>query len=104
MTGFNSSPVCPACGARFNTPAISGGYVRCPECDSPMFQYRFEGDDDLTPGEFMHLLHPRANNAIGDCRHWFPGGGIIASGKAAAFVVKLWPTLAQVFGKEAADA
>lgn len=104
MKGRSGLPVCPACGGTFDAPAIQGGYVRCPHCDTPMFQYRFD-DDDLTPGDFMHLLHPRANEAINNCRHWFPGSGIVSSSRAAAFVVRLWPTLAQVFAplEEASD-
>jgi hypothetical protein len=96
---MHTKPTCPMCKQSFSDPAIEGGYVRCPHCSTPMFQYRFEGDE-LTPREFMGLLHPRANEAINNCRHWFSGGGVIQSGKAAAFVVRLWPTLATVFQAE----
>lgn len=103
MTGkryVSSTPVCPVCGTGFDTPLIAGGYVRCPACHTPMFQYRYDGDDELTPREFMGLLHPRANRAITDCRRWFGGPGVLRSGMAAAYVLRLWPTLAAIFQKE----
>lgn len=93
-------PTCPICNQKFTDPAIEGGYVRCPYCNTPMFQYRYDTDHDMTPKKFMALLHPRANEAITNSRHWFSGGGVIQSGKAAAFVMRLWPTLATVFQQE----
>jgi hypothetical protein len=65
-----------------------------------MFQYRLDGDEDMTPQRFMASLHPRANEAITNSRHWFTGGGVIQSAKAARFVVQLWPTLAGCFQRE----
>jgi DNA-directed RNA polymerase subunit RPC12/RpoP len=94
---MNAQPTCPLCKQTFQIPSIAGGYVRCPHCETPMFQYRYDDDQDMTPQKFMGLLYPRANEAITNSRHWFNGGGVIQSGKAAAFVVRLWPTLAQVF-------
>lgn len=101
---MDARPTCPICEATFADPAIEGGYVRCPHCATPMFQYRLPGDEDMTPQRFMASLHPRANEAITNSRHWFTGGGVIQSGKAAAFVVRLWPTLAQVFQPQPEDA
>lgn len=102
MSGFDTQAHCPMCEHIFSTPAIEGGYVRCPRCLSPMFQYRLPGEQ-MQPSEFMALLHPRANEAIVLCKRWFTGGGVIASGKAASFVVRLWPTLSLIF-KEPVDA
>lgn len=95
-----SSPRCPMCGDEFSIPSIREGYVRCPKCETPMFQYRMAGDDALTPRAFMGLLHPRANDAIVNCKHWFPGSPMLQSARAAAFVFRLWPVLAEVFQKE----
>jgi DNA-directed RNA polymerase subunit RPC12/RpoP len=99
MTGFDTHAHCTECKHRFDTPAIREGYVRCPACDTPMFEYR-KPDEHMKPSEFMALLHPRANEAIVQCRAWFTGGGVIQSGKAASFVMRLWPTLAQLFAEE----
>ena len=96
-----SSPRCPMCGSAFDIPDISGGYVRCPKCLTEMFQYRFDGDEDMSPKRFMSLLNPRANEAVITCRDWFPGRSRhLRMLRALAFVVRLWPVLAEVFQKE----
>jgi hypothetical protein len=99
MSGFDTQAHCPICKHVFSTPSIEGGYVRCPECETPMFQYRLP-DEHMKPSDFMALLHPRANEAIMNCRPWFTGGGVIQSGKAASFVVRLWPQLSLIFREE----
>ena len=97
---FKTRPRCPMCEHRFETPAISGGYVRCPPCDTPMFQYRRDGDEGMTPKQFTSLLHPRANEAVLECMAWFDNSILSARLKALFFVVRLWPTLAMIFQQD----
>lgn len=101
-TPLSEKPTCPICGQTFDTPEIEGGYVRCPACSTPMFQYRFVGDDDMTPKRFMTLLHGRGNDAINTVAEgrWFSKSAL-RYGKAALFVMRMWPTLALVFEKNA---
>lgn len=93
---------CPTCHSQFRNVAIEDGAVRCPSCKAVIFQYRFEGDETLTPKEFMALLDKRGVAAAKAARRFFPGKlGVAAAGMFIPFV---WPFLANTFAKEdAAD-
>lgn len=92
-----SSLTCPKCLSRFKTVTIEDDEVRCPDCGETIFQYRFPGEENLTPKEFMALLDTRGTDAIRQCRRWFRGKFALVA--AAAFVPYLWTFLARTFEK-----
>ena len=89
------------CGKRFRNVAVEDGAVRCPHCKEVVFQYRFPGDETMTPKEFMALLDKRGVEATRQARRFFPGKLSIAA--AGMFIPFVWTFLAQTFEKGAAD-
>lgn len=92
---------CPSCHAEFKTVCIEDGYIKCPECKTVIFQYRFPGEESLTPKEFMKLLDTRGGDAVRQSRKWFRGKFALAA--AGVFVPYVWTFLAKTFVKPAEE-
>jgi hypothetical protein len=70
--------------------------VRCPNCGAIVFQYRFAGDEKLTPGDFTEMLNSeRGREAVHKSKLWFKGHMRLTV--AGAFVAYIWPHLAKTF-------
>lgn len=96
-----SSLHCPHCHHQFKNACIEDGAVKCPSCKAVIFQYRFPGEETLTPKEFMKLLDTRGVALTKDVKHWFHGPARRLA--AGAFIVYVWAFLATTFQSEQKD-
>lgn len=88
---------CLHCRKTFTTVKIEPLSVNCPHCGRMIFQYRFTGEEAMTPEAFRERLDDwRGHHAINETAKFFIGKRQ-AFGLAGALVVYLWPILAKQF-------
>lgn len=90
---------CPKCRKSFMNVTIEReeGTVNCPKCGHVMFQYRFPGDETLTPEAFMRLRDGKRGEEAARQTLKFLVGKKNAMPTAGALVAFLWIHLAKTF-------
>lgn len=88
---------CIHCRKSFTNVTINPLAVNCPHCGRVIFEYRFPGEEAMTPEQFSEKLDDwRGHHAINETAKFFLGKRQ-AFALAGAMVVYLWPILATQF-------